>query len=168
MVSQVNENSDRGFYDDPSLETQFAFVIKLLNTAGIIPEDIQVYQTLPNHAHVYRVRLDSVNGGFMFIRWDKKKKEHYLANKMIDPGLYYNLKAAREIMRIQTQKANFNVDDIGLQAQDQEKINEADIKDLREDYNLKQQEKKRSERKRTNGNSQNLEIKTEKKTSKNN
>jgi hypothetical protein len=108
-----------GFYDDPSVETQFAFVEELLYVAGYIPEEIQIYQTLPNYAHVYRVKLDSVNGGFMFIRWDKKKKEHFLANKMIDPGLYYNLKAAREIMRKQTNNANFTVEDISLQASDQ-------------------------------------------------
>jgi hypothetical protein len=168
VVSQDKKNFGGGFYDDPSLETQFAFVVKLLNTAGIVPEDIQIYQTLPNHAHVYRVRLDSVNGGFMFVRWDKKKKEHYIANKMIDQGLYYNLKAAKEIMRVQTQKANFNVDDIGLQAQDQEKIKESDIKDLREDYNLKQQEKKKIKQKLDKRNFQNQQIKSEKKLSKNN
>ena len=82
-------------YDNPSLETQFAFVQELLYAAGYVPEKIRVYQTLPNYAHVYSVTLDSVNGGFIFVRWDKKKKEHYVANKMIDPGLYYNLKAAR-------------------------------------------------------------------------
>ena len=63
-----------GFYDDPSLESQFAFVQELLYVAGYAPEEIQIYQTLPNYAHVYRVKLDSVNGGFMFVRWDKKKK----------------------------------------------------------------------------------------------
>ena len=60
----------------------------------------------------------------MFIRWDKKKKEHYLANKMIDPGLYYNLKAAREIMRKQTIQANFTADDMSIQANDQDKMTE--------------------------------------------
>ena len=83
-----------GRYDDPSLATQRAFVEEILFIAGYVPEQIQVYQTLPNYAHVYRVTLDSVNGGFLFVRWDKNKKEHFIANKMIDPGLYYNLKAA--------------------------------------------------------------------------
>ena len=135
-----------GFYDDPSVETQFAFVEELLYVAGYIPEEIQIYQTLPNYAHVYRVKLDSVNGGFMFIRWDKKKKEHFLANKMIDPGLYYNLKAAREIMRKQTNNANFTVEDVSLQAPDQKEISGSDIKELREDYNLKLEKKRKIER----------------------
>ena len=88
-----------GIYDDPSLQTQTAFVEEILYVAGYVPESIEIYQTLPNYAHVFRVKLDSVNGGFMFVRWDKEKKEHFIANKMIDPGFYYNLKAAREIMR---------------------------------------------------------------------
>ena len=71
------------------------------------------------------MKLDSVNGGFIFIRWDKKKKEHYVANKLIDPGLYYNLKAAKVIMQKQTNKASFGVDDISIQPPDQEKISEA-------------------------------------------
>jgi hypothetical protein len=132
-----------GFYDDPSVETQYAFVQELLYVAGYAPEEIQIYQTLPNYAHVYRVKLDSVNGGFMFVRWDKKKKEHFLANKMIDPGLYYNLKAAREVMRKQTNKANFSVEDISLQASDQEEITGSDITELREDYDLKKEEERK-------------------------
>ena len=66
---------DPSLYADPSLETQFAFVQELLYTAGYVPEEIRVYQTLPNHAHVYQVKLDSVQGGFVFVRWDKNKKE---------------------------------------------------------------------------------------------
>ena len=132
-----------GLYDDPSVETQYAFVQELLYVAGYAPEEIQIYQTLPNYAHVYRVKLDSVNGGFMFVRWDKKKKEHFLANKMIDPGLYYNLKAAREVMRKQTNKANFSVEDISLQAFDQEEITGSDITELREDYDLKKEEERK-------------------------
>ena len=81
----------------------------------------------------------------MFIRWDKKKKEHYLANKMIDPGLYYNLKAAREIMRKQTIQANFTADDMSIQANDQDKITDSDLLELREDYDLKQEEIKKIE-----------------------
>lgn len=124
-------------YSDPSLNTQFAFVQELLYVAGYVPEKIRVYQTLPNYAHVYRVTLDSVNGGFIFVRWDKDKKEHFVANKMIDPGLYYNLNAAREIMRKQTQKATFNAEDISLQASDQFKISGEDIEGLRGQYEKK-------------------------------
>src|SRR6056300_1408262 len=135
-----------GRYDDPSLFTQKAFVEEILYTAGYVPEQIQVYQTLPNHAHVYRVTLDSVNGRFLFVRWDKNKKEHFIANKMIDPGLYYNLKAAREIMRKQTQKASFSLDDPALQAADQEQIGEADLKELREALDEKELEKLKAAR----------------------
>ena len=99
-----------GIYDDPSLQTQTAFVEEILYVAGYVPENIEIYQTLPNYAHVFRVKLDSVNGGFMFVRWDKEKKEHFIANNMIDPGFYYNLKAAREIMRKQTQNASFSIE----------------------------------------------------------
>ena len=130
-----------GRYDDPSLFTQKAFVEEILYIAGYVPEQIQVYQTLPNHAHVYRVTLDSVNGGFLFVRWDKKKKEHFIANKMIDPGFYYNLKAAREILRKQTQKASFGVADTALQAADQEQIGKADLEELRQAYDEKEEKK---------------------------
>ena len=130
-----------GRYADPSLITQKAFVEEILYTAGYVPEQIQVYQTLPNHAHVYRVTLDSVNGGFIFVRWDKQKKEHFIANKMIDPGFYYNLKAAREILRKQTQKATFGVEDTALQAADQEQIGKADLEELRQAYDEKEEEK---------------------------
>jgi hypothetical protein len=57
---------------------------------------------------------------------------------MIDPGLYYNLNSAREIMRKQTDKANFNSEDIGLQANDQFKISGEDIEGLRGQYEKKQ------------------------------
>ncbi len=131
-----------GLYNDPSVETQRAFVEEILYIAGYVPEYIQIYQTLPNNAHVYRVKLDSVTGGFMFVRWDKEKKEHFIANKMIDPGLYYNLKTAREIMRKQTKKASFDVEDAALQAADQEQINDTDLLELRSLYDKREQEKK--------------------------
>ena len=130
-----------GIYDDPSLQTQTAFVEEILYVAGYVPENIEIYQTLPNYAHVFRVKLDSVNGGFMFVRWDKEKKEHFIANKMIDPGFYYNLKAAREIMRKQTQKANFSIEDKALQAIDQEQINNSDLKEMRDAFDQKETEK---------------------------
>lgn len=130
-----------GIYDDPSLQTQTAFVEEILYVAGYVPESIEIYQTLPNYAHVFRVKLDSVNGGFMFVRWDKEKKEHFIANKMIDPGFYYNLKAAREIMRKQTQKASFSIEDKALQAVDQEQINNSDLKEMRDAFDQKETEK---------------------------
>ena len=130
-----------GIYDDPSLQTQTAFVEEILYVAGYVPESIEIYQTLPNYAHVFRVKLDSVNGGFMFVRWDKEKKEHFIANKMIDPGFYYNLKAAREIMRKQTGKANFSIEDKALQACDQEQINNSDLKEMRDAFDQKETEK---------------------------
>jgi hypothetical protein len=130
-----------GIYDDPSLQTQTAFVEEVLYVAGYVPESIEIYQTLPNYAHVFRVKLDSVNGGFMFVRWDKEKKEHFIANKMIDPGFYYNLKAAREIMRKQTGKANFSIEDKALQPSDQEQINNSDLKEMRDAFDQKETEK---------------------------
>ena len=128
--------------NDPSADGQRFFVSDLLDIAGYVPEKIQIYQTLPNQARVFRVKLDSVNGGFVFVRWDKSKKENYVANKMIDPGEYYNLKAAKEIMRKQTDKANFTTDDVALQATDQDQINSSDLDELRAEFDLKNEEKK--------------------------
>ena len=128
--------------NDPSAEGQRFFVEELLDIAGYVPEKIQIYQTLPNQSRVFRVKLDSVNGGFVFVRWDKSKKENYVANKMIYPGVYYNLKAAKEIMRKQTNKANFTVDDVALQAPDQEQINSDDLDELRAEFELKNEEKR--------------------------
>lgn len=130
-------------YADPSSATQFAFVQELLYIAGYVPEQINIYQTLPNHAHVYRVKLDSVNGGFIFVRWNKKEQRHFVANKMIDPGLYYNLNAAQEILRIQTDKATFSTEDISIQSGDQFKLSGQDINGLRKAY----EEKLKSEKK---------------------
>ena len=78
--------------------------------------------------------------GFIFIRWDKKKKENYVANKMIDQGVYYNLKAAKEIMRQQTDKTAFNVEDAALQAPDQEKITKEDL-EVKEEHPAARREK---------------------------
>jgi len=161
-----NQSNIEGIYDDPSIDTQYAFVEELLYVAGYVPDKIQVYQTLPNYAHVYRVKLDSVNGGFMFVRWDKKKKEHYLSNKMIDPGFYYNLNVARELMRKQTEKANFSPEDIGIQAKDQVQISDADIKGIREDFDLIEKEKQILENKRKKVNFQKNQRKRERKSSK--
>ena len=131
--------------NDPSLEGQRYFVEDLLDMAGYVPEKIEVYQTLPNKARVFRVRFDSINGAFVFVRWDKKSKENYIANKMIDPGVYYNLKAARELMRKQTNKATFDVEDAALQAGDQEAISTTELQDLREQFKLDEEERKLQE-----------------------
>ncbi|MGB2165309.1 MAG: hypothetical protein ACPHYH_05635, partial [Flavobacteriaceae bacterium] len=47
-----------------------------------------------------------------------------------------------EIMRKQTDKANFAVDDVALQAPDQEQINSEDLKELRAEFDLKNEEKR--------------------------
>ena len=140
--SQVERDEYLEPLNDPSAYGQRFFVQDLLDIAGYVPEKIQIYQTLPNQSRVFRVKLDSVNGGFVFVRWDKVKKENFIANKMIDPGVYYNLNAAKEIMRKQTDKANFTVDDVALQAPDQEQINSADLVELRAEFDLKNEEKK--------------------------
>ena len=64
---------------------------------------------------------------------------------MIDPGVYYNLKAAKEIMRKQTDKASFTTEDVALQAPDQEQINSADLKEMRAEFDLKKEEKRLEE-----------------------
>ena len=124
------------------MEGQTTFVEELMDIAGYKPEKIEIYQTLPNIAKVFRVKLDSVNGGFVFIRWDSKKKENYVANKMIDPGVYFNLKAAKEIMRKQTDKAYFTVEDVLPQSPDQEQINIGELNQFREEFELKEEEKR--------------------------
>ena len=142
LFSQIYRDEFVEPISDPSAEGQRFFVEDLLDIAGYVPEKIEIYQTLPNKARVFRVKLDSVNGGFVFVRWDRAKKENFVANKMIDPGVYYNLKAAKEIMRKQTNKANFTVDDVALQAPDQEQINSNDLDELRAEFDLKNEEKR--------------------------
>lgn len=127
--------------NDSSLDGQRLFVEELLYVAGYVPEKIWVYQTLPNKAHVFRVKLDSISGGFVFVRWDKIKKENYIANKLIDPGLYFNLKSAKEIMRKQTNKASFSTNDVSIQASDQETISKDELVGLRQEFDLKEREK---------------------------
>ena len=162
------EDIIEGYYNDPSLETQTAFVSELLYVAGYVPEKIEVYQTLPNYAHVFRVKLDSVNGGFIFVRWDKNKKEHFLANKLIDPGLYYNLNTAREVIRKQTMKATFSVSDGSIQAPDQEKIGGNDLDELRNEYDKKELEKQKILRAEQDKIKQKEQRKIERKSSKKN
>ena len=146
ILKSQNDNGQISPYfnplNDPSVEGQTTFVEELMDIAGYNPEKIEIYQTLPNRAKVFRVKLDSVNGGFVFIRWDSKKKENYVANKMIDPGVYFNLKAAKEIMRKQTDKANFTVEDVLPQAPDQEQINISELNQFREEFELKEEEKR--------------------------
>ena len=142
LLGQTYEDQYLEPINDPSAEGQKFFVEDLLDIAGYVPEKIQIYQTLPNKARVFRVKLDSVNGGFVFVRWDKTKKENYVANKMIDPGVYYNLKAAKEIMRKQTNKANFTKDDVALQAPDQEQINRAELDEFRAEFDLENEERR--------------------------
>ena len=137
-------------YQDPindnTIVGQKDFVHGLMSLAGYTVDEIIVYQNLPNHAKIFRVIYNEESqSGFVFIRWDKKKKENYVANKMIDQEVYYNLKAAKEIMRQQTDKEAFNVEDAALQAPDQEKITKEDLEGLREEYTLQQEEKKLKE-----------------------
>ena len=128
--------------NDKSIAGQKLFVEELLDLSGFVLKSIEVYQKLPNHAKVFRVKLDSdEGGGFIFVRWDKKKKENFIANKMIDPGIYYSLKASKEIFREQTKKESFGVEDIALQAEDQEKINADELEQYRQEFDLKEKEK---------------------------
>lgn len=108
--------------NDPSSEGQRIFVEEILDIAGYVPEKIETYQSLPNFARIYRVRLDSVNAGLVFIRWNAAKKENYIANNLIQPEWYYNLNTAREIMRSQTNQVSLTIDDVALQASDQKRI----------------------------------------------
>lgn len=132
--------------NDPTSEGQTTFVLELLDLAGYRIDQIKIYQTLPNNARVFQVKYnDNLQGGFIFIRWNKEKNENYVANKLIDPGVYYNLKAAKEIMRRQTDKKDFSVEEAALQAPDQEKISPEDLEGLRQQYDLDQEKKKLQE-----------------------
>jgi hypothetical protein len=127
--------------NDPSSVGQMLFVEELLDLAGYVPENIVIYQTLPNQARVFRVKLDSINGGFVFVRFDKKTNENFVANKMIDPGIYYNLQAAKEILRRQTDKATLTKNDVAIQPSDQERITRGELSNLREGFQVKEQER---------------------------
>ena len=152
----LTETTDEEIYlaplNDNSSDGQRYFAAELMEIAGIEVDYIEVYQTLPNNARILRVKYNEENqGGFIFIRWDKKNKENYVANKMIDPGVYYNLKAAKEIMREQTDKIYFKTEDAMLQAPDQEKLSPEDLEGLRQLYDLEQEEKKLKELEKANG-----------------
>ena len=158
FVFNTNNAQDDSYYEDESedyeefeylsplndktLEGQKNFVKELLDLSGYILKSIEVYQTLPNNAKVFRIKLKAnEGGGFVFVRWDKKKKENFIANKLIDSRFYYNLKASKEIMRKQTELKSFGTNDIALQAEDQEKLNKRKIEQLRQEFDLKEKEK---------------------------
>lgn len=126
---------------DKSLQGQIDFITELLTLSNYIIKKIDVYQTLSNYAKVFHVKLEPNIGVFIFVRWDKKKKENFIANKLIDPGVYYSLKVAKEIMRKQTDQRSFGVEDIALQAPDQEKINVEEIRKFRQEFELHEKEK---------------------------
>ena len=77
----------------------------------------------------------------MFVRWDKNKNENYVANKLIDPGLYYNLKSAKEVMRRQTNQNTFSTEDPAIQASDQESISDNDLEMFRQEFELEERKK---------------------------
>ena len=74
-------------------------------------------------------------------------------------------KAAREVMRKQTNKANFSVEDISLQAADQEEITGSDITELREEYDLKKEEERKVQKELNKKSLQKEQRKVERKAS---
>ena len=148
LFSQDINDSNEEYYDDEfyslydySLEGQKMFVEDLLDTAGYIIKSIETYQTLPNNSRIFRVDIENSDGGFIFIRWDKKNKENYVDNKLIDSEIYYNLNAAKEIKRKQTDQESFGIEDIAIQASDQQKITTEEITILREEYKKMKEER---------------------------
>ena len=150
LFSQDINDSDEEYYNDEfyslydySLEGQKMFVEDLLDTAGYIIKSIETYQTLPNNSRIFRVDIENSDGGFIFIRWDKKNKENYIDNKLIDSEIYYNLNAAKEIKRKQTDQESFGIEDIAIQASDQQKITTEEITILREEYQKMKEEREK-------------------------
>ena len=150
LFSQDINDSDEEYYNDEfyslydySLEGQKMFVEDLLDTAGYIIKSIETYQTLPNNSRIFRVDLENSDSGFIFIRWDKKNKENYIDNKLIDSEIYYNLNAAKEIKRKQTDQESFGIEDIAIQASDQQKITTEEITLLREEYQKMKEEREK-------------------------
>ena len=150
LFSQDINDSNEEYYDDEfyslydySLEGQKMFVEDLLDTAGYIIKSIETYQTLPNNSRIFRVDLENSDSGFIFIRWDKKNKENYIDNKLIDSEIYYNLNAAKEIKRKQTDQESFGIEDIAIQASDQQKITTEEITILREEYKKMKEEREK-------------------------
>ncbi len=150
IFSQEDESYDE-YYDefsplkDNTLEGQIFFVEEILAASGYLVNKVSVYQTLPNNARVFKVVAnDSLDTGFVFVRWNKEKQENFVANKMIDPKLYYNLKAAEEIMRKQTNKKYFTPKDIAIQATDQAPVLKEDIQQQDTDATLNQKKATRN------------------------
>ena len=150
LFSQDINDSDEEYYNDEfyslydySLEGQKMFVEDLLDTAGYIIKSIETYQTLPNNTRIFRVDLENSDSGFIFVRWDKKNKENYIDNKLIDSEIYYNLNAAKEIKRKQTDLESFGIEDIAIQASDQQKITTEEITILREEYQKMKEEREK-------------------------
>ena len=148
LFSQDKNDYNEEYYDDEfyslydySLEGQKMFVEDLLDTAGYIIKSIETYQTLPNNSRIFRVDIENSESGFIFIRWDKKNKENYVDNKLIDSEIYYNLNAAKEIKRKQTDQESFGIEDIAIQASDQQKITTEEITILREEYKKMKEER---------------------------
>ena len=150
LFSQDINDSDEEYYNDEfyslydySLEGQKMFVEDLLDTAGYIIKSIETYQTLPNNSRIFRVDLENSDSGFIFIRWDKKNKENYIDNKLIDSEIYYNLNSAKERKRKQTDQESFGIEDIAIQASDQQKITTEEITILREEYQKMKEEREK-------------------------
>ena len=59
ILKSQNDNSQISSYfnplNDPTVEGQTTFVEELMDIAGYKPEKIEIYQTLPNRANVFRV-----------------------------------------------------------------------------------------------------------------
>ena len=54
---------------------------------------------------------------------------------------WFCIKAAKQIMVRQTDKATFTKEDIAIQAPDQQKINERDIEEFREEFKVEERER---------------------------
>ena len=67
-------------------------------------------------------------------------------------------------MRKQTNQANFTIDDMSIQAIDQDKMTESDLLELREDYDLKQGEIKKIEYEKKKKSLQKAQRKVERKS----
>lgn len=155
LFSQEDNFNDKTFYiesiNDPSLAGQRHFVSELFEITGHEINRIQIHQSLANQARVFRVKYNkNTQGSFVMVRWDKKKKENFIANKLIDPGVYYNLNAVLELIREQTKKSFFTPRDVALQPRDQEKLSPEDLIGLREIHRLKEEEEEVNKKRKKN------------------
>jgi len=84
LAQSTDQNAEKEIvYQDPindnTIIGQKDFVYGLMSLAGYTVDEIIVYQNLPNHAKIFRVIYNEESqSGFIFIRWDKKKKENYV------------------------------------------------------------------------------------------